>query len=399
MPGKKRIVCDFCPADAVFIVDAEPFTNRRAACVDCHSDWLRDAQTGDLKFYSWRIEKMNDLTLSSETESTTISVPDEARDLEMMVARLETAAKYAGVMAKMSLMPDHLRKRKENGVWVDLEPDEIEANCMLVATQALRWGMDPLMIAPESYVVGNKLAFQGKLVAAVINNQAGLRAPLRYELDGVGESLAVTVVGHLKSESEPRRVTLTLSQARTDNDIWADDPEQKLCYSGAIRWARRHAPGTLLGITSGDDLDVVPAVNASVPDPVRIPRVTMADYIDRIREVGTESELRQLGERIKASGLKPGEIESLRSLGKERLAELRKSPPPADPAESTLGRWERTIRTAPLDQLAELLAQADADETLTTEEFQKIEKLVDSIKSSVIADENEAAAAAAGDSE
>lgn len=161
-------------------------------------------------------------------------------------ARYEHIWRIATSMAAASLIPKHLKGTSiEQG----------RANCFLVTNQALRWGMDPFAVAPETYEVGGKLAYQGKLVAAVINARAGLKKRLSYDFAGKGDSMTITVSGTFHCEDKARTITLSVGDARTTNQMWTKDPEQKLVYSGSVKWARRHAPEILLGVLTDDDLD------------------------------------------------------------------------------------------------------------------------------------------------
>ena len=161
-------------------------------------------------------------------------------------ARFEHTYRIAACMARASLIPDHLRGKK---------PEEAASNCLLIVNQAIRWGLDPFAVAPETYVVNGKLGFQGKLVAAVVNARAGLKGRLRYEFCGEGENRTITVIGQFTDESEPREVSLSVKQARTDNEMWKKDPDQKLVYSGVTKWARRHCPEIMLGVVTDDDFE------------------------------------------------------------------------------------------------------------------------------------------------
>jgi hypothetical protein len=156
----------------------------------------------------------------------------------------------ARLMASSSLVPAHLKGRSA---------DETIANMFLVINQALRWRMDPFAVARESYVVGGNLGYQGKLVAAVINCRAGLADRLSYTYAGVGQALTVTVSGRLEGEEQPRTIELSVKDAATNNDMWTKDPQQKLAYTGATKWARRHAPEVMLGVMTDDDLETIEA--------------------------------------------------------------------------------------------------------------------------------------------
>ncbi len=165
----------------------------------------------------------------------------------MDTARYEHTQRIAAGMARASLIPAHLRGQSF---------DETMANCFLVVNQSLRWGFDPFAVAPETYSIGGKLAYQGKLIAAVVNSRAGLAGRLRYEFNGkAGDAMAVTVTGRFKGEAEDCRVILSVGQAKTLNQMWTKDPEQKLIYSGTIRWARRYCPEVVLGVVTEEDID------------------------------------------------------------------------------------------------------------------------------------------------
>ena len=159
--------------------------------------------------------------------------------------RWELAKDQARTRAASSLVPKHLRGKTA---------DETTANVFRVQVQAELWGMDPWSVIDESYVVHGKLAYQGKLVAALVNTRAGLRKPLTYEFEGTGDSREVTVTG-IDQDGELLQVKLTVKQAKTDNEMWRKDPDQKLCYSGAIRWARRHRPEIVMGVAIVDELE------------------------------------------------------------------------------------------------------------------------------------------------
>ena len=168
--------------------------------------------------------------------------------------RFEHMYRIASVMGMATVLPDHLRLDPKTKA--PLSDERVKANCTLVVNQALRWGFDPFALAGESYVVGGKLAFQGKLIAAVVNARAGIEGRLsaRYN-DGKGNDLKVTISGKFPDEPEAREIEVTVGEARTPNEMWNKDPRQKLWYTGAIKWARRHCPEVLMGVLTDDDVE------------------------------------------------------------------------------------------------------------------------------------------------
>lgn len=177
-------------------------------------------------------------------------------------ARFEQSQRVALAMASASLLPKHLDGNSSDP---KIRVMQAQANCLRIVNQAVRWGFDPFAIMDETYVVSGKLGYQGKLVAAVVNARAGLKKRLSYAFAGKKgtDDFQVTVTGTFEDEDEPRSITLTVGQAKTNNDMWKKDPEQKLCYSGATKWARRWCPEIMLGVAIDDDLDrAVPTITA-----------------------------------------------------------------------------------------------------------------------------------------
>lgn len=176
----------------------------------------------------------------------------------MDTARFEHLQRIATVMSQCALLPDHLLGRVKKGEKTEwFSEKEVFGNCFLIVNQALRWGFDPWAVAGETYVVSGKLGFQGKLIASLINTRARLKSRLRYDFNnGKGDDLEITVSGTFEGEDEVRSVTVNVGQAKTTtNEMWRKDPEQKLVYSGSIKWARRHCPEIILGVFTDDDLD------------------------------------------------------------------------------------------------------------------------------------------------
>jgi hypothetical protein len=166
----------------------------------------------------------------------------------MDTGRFDQAQRVAMTMAQSSTTPKHL---KGNTL------PETCANCFRVVNQALRWGMDPFAVMDETYVIGGKLGFQGKLVAAVINTRAGLKGRLNATYEGAGDNRKITISGTFRDETEPRTIEWTVAQGKTTNEQWKKNPDQKLFYSGIMIWARRWCPEVILGVSTLEDLETI----------------------------------------------------------------------------------------------------------------------------------------------
>ena len=163
--------------------------------------------------------------------------------------------RIARLMAESPLLPQHLRGTKKGGSFIEHPPSKVVANSFLVVNQAMRWQMDPFALAGESYEIGGKLAYQGKVIQALVNKRAGLVNRLSYKFTGEGPQRTVTVSGTFEGETEVRTVSLSVAQAKTSNEMWVKDPDQKLVYSATIKWARRFASDVVLGVLTDDDLE------------------------------------------------------------------------------------------------------------------------------------------------
>lgn len=276
-------------------------------------------------------------------------------------ARFEHTYRIAGAMARASLIPKHLKGS-------DFE--QTQANCFLVVNQSLRWELDPFIVMASTYEVGGKLAFEGKLIAAVINARANLEERLSYEFnDGKGDALELTVSGKIRGEKKARTITITVGQARTENKMWTRDPHQKLIYNGAIKWARRHMPEIILGIISDDDAEqikqeqrFIEATPAKTPSFPGMPANAIADTSPAPDQGPVESEkLTPAPETVKAKTkkvtpapdvvTKPAEAET---KAPEPVKEPAKTPPDDG---SDLFDKEETKTPTQLDELVRLMGE------------------------------------------
>lgn len=186
-------------------------------------------------------------------------------------------------LSRAAYLPPHLRGKVSKGGQISehFSDEQIVANCAQLITQADAWNMDPFAVAGESYSVHGRLGFQGKLIAAVVNAfchdlEGGLQiihggqgldmVAVVFGLTGpITDKIAADLVEYRNTASQDARTSLTfqgvkairitVKQAKTDNKMWTEDPEQKLWYSGSTKWARRYAPELLLGCVTDDDID------------------------------------------------------------------------------------------------------------------------------------------------
>jgi hypothetical protein len=158
--------------------------------------------------------------------------------------------RLANVMAASQFLPPHLKGKTG--------PAETVANCYQVIVQAQRWEMDPYQVAAHTFAVGGRLGYDGQLIASVVHARSNLDGRLRCTYDGTGDARRITITGRFKDEDDPRTIEMTVAQGKAATQqvhrMWTSDPDQKLWYSGVLKWARRHCPEVVLGVRAeGED--------------------------------------------------------------------------------------------------------------------------------------------------
>lgn len=182
-------------------------------------------------------------------------------------ARFEHMFRLASAMAQATLIPDHLRRNKHR----EFEANEIKANCFRIVNQALRWGVDPFSIVDDTYVVGGKLCYQSKVIAALINIKAPLKKRLSKTFTGKegADDFTITVAGTFIGDDDLKTTTMSVGYAKTENQLWKKNPRLKLWYSAVIQWAREYTPELIVGIFTDDDAERMDEWKTEAAKPAR----------------------------------------------------------------------------------------------------------------------------------
>lgn len=200
-----------------------------------------------------------------------VAVIDQARPREQRIqvidavpvldtGRFEQMCRVAKLMASSNLIPETLCATYEgtgaNRVtkWLPLET--VTANCFLIVNQAVGWGMDPFAVAQCASVVHGKVCYEGKLIAAVIEQKLGVRLDFEWN-DKQGDALGITVRGDLGGKVREIRGTVGEWKTTGNNSPWTKPAQARmqLAYRGSRDWARLHAPSVMLGVYSSDEMD------------------------------------------------------------------------------------------------------------------------------------------------
>ena len=197
------------------------------------------------------------------TDSRALVLDKRSMDSMMRVADLMASSKVT--------IPAHLRNSP--------------GDCVAVVMQAMQWGMNPFSIAQKTHLSqGGALGYEAQLVNAVIVACGAITGQPEFEFIGdwnkiLGkveerksdkggkyyvstysksdeDGLGVVCTATLSGEASPRSITIMMSQCYPRfSTQWATDPQQQITYVAVRKFARRYAPGAILGVYTPDELE------------------------------------------------------------------------------------------------------------------------------------------------
>lgn len=197
---------------------------------------------------------MNALTT---TEQTSVAIGDPLAFL-FDAERMRSLISFADTMAKAHVtVPKHLHNKP--------------ADCLAITLQAMRWRMDPFVVASKTHVVNGNLGYEAQLVVAVLKNSGAIKGRPHYEYKGESSSLECRA-GFIPAGEDAIVWTewLSISGIKVKNSpLWTSNPKQQFGYLQARNWARLYAPDSLLGVYTPDELEVMPPRHMGAAEVVR----------------------------------------------------------------------------------------------------------------------------------
>lgn len=173
-----------------------------------------------------------------------------AASVSMMMfdpAKLQAVVAFAELMAKGAVtVPKHLQGKP--------------SDCMALTLQAMRWGMDPYVVAQKTHIVNGNLGYEAQLIIAVLQNSGAVRSRPHFEYRGEAARMECRA-GFIPAGEDAILWTewLASSDIKVKNSpLWVTNPKQQMGYVQARNWARLYAPGALLGVYTDDELEVLP---------------------------------------------------------------------------------------------------------------------------------------------
>lgn len=157
--------------------------------------------------------------------------------------RMRALMDFADMMSQAIVMlPKHLHGKP--------------ADCLAITLQAMRWRMDPYVVAGKTHVVNGNLGYEAQLVIAVLKNSGAVKGRPHYEYRGDSNALECRA-GFIPAGEDAVVWTewLSIATITTKNSpLWKVNPKQQFGYLQARNWARLYAPDALLGVYTDDEL-------------------------------------------------------------------------------------------------------------------------------------------------
>lgn len=156
--------------------------------------------------------------------------------------------------------------------------------CLAVTIQSCRWEADPFGVIQKAYVVkaadgSERIAYEGQLVAAIVNTRARLAGRLELVYSGDGATRKLKVIGTFATGERREIDTPTVAKAKKKSPLWDSDPDQQLAYYGMRSWGRRWVPEVLLGIYTPEDFQDEALADAQRPARIVNPDRASAEEI------------------------------------------------------------------------------------------------------------------------
>jgi hypothetical protein len=123
-------------------------------------------------------------------------------------------------------------------------------NILIAMDTANRFGIAPIEVMKHCHVIKGKLAFDSKMIIALVNRSGKLDGPIQYWLDeNETECLAYGFINGVQYTGP--KVTLAMAKANRWGSLWNTLPGMMLRYRAAIFFTRLFIPEVIIGL---DDL-------------------------------------------------------------------------------------------------------------------------------------------------
>lgn len=131
-----------------------------------------------------------------------------------------------------------------------LLPDAFKGNVpnILIAMEsANRFGIAPVEVMKHTHIIKGKLAFDSKMIIALVNRSGKLDGPIQYWLDD-NETMCVAYGFINGVQYNGPKVTLDMAKANNWGALWKTLPAMMLRYRAAVFFTRLFIPEVILGM-------------------------------------------------------------------------------------------------------------------------------------------------------
>lgn len=184
--------------------------------------------------------------------------------------RLEYLWGLTDRIAWSTSVPETLRGTRDGQKFTPFDDRTVLANVFAVVEQADRWNISPFALLGAAAIVRGKLAFEGKVIAAVLESQFGVKLFPYFrgtpKTDGYhvylcDEELPADVLAELTPGYRHDRYRIldgSVAGWKTSGNGSPWRPEtygDMLIYRGTRQWARVHRAAAILGVLADDEVE------------------------------------------------------------------------------------------------------------------------------------------------
>jgi len=120
-------------------------------------------------------------------------------------------------------------------------------NILIAMDTANRFGIAPIEAMKHCHVIKGKLAFDSKMIIALVNRSGKFDGPIQYWLDEQETECVAYAFINGQQYTGPK-VTLAMAKANRWGALWTTLPGMMLRYRAAVFFTRLFSPEIILGL-------------------------------------------------------------------------------------------------------------------------------------------------------
>ncbi len=120
-------------------------------------------------------------------------------------------------------------------------------NILIAMDTANRFGIAPIEVMKHCHVIKGKLAFDSKIIIALVNRSGKFDGPIQYWLDDQETECVAYAFINGQQYTGPK-VTLAMAKANRWGALWTTLPGMMLRYRAAVFFTRLFSPEIILGL-------------------------------------------------------------------------------------------------------------------------------------------------------